>query len=65
MNATATTQPRRRGWGVMNALRELARPGRSRSTAGEERRRESDRDLSAPQRDRLGASLPFDGSDCD
>jgi hypothetical protein len=49
----------------MNALRELARPGRSRSTAGEERRRESDRDLSAPQRDRLGASLPFDGSDCD
>ncbi len=63
MNATATTQPRRRGWGVMIAL--LVHPGRSRTAAREERRHERDRDLSAPQRDRLGAGLPFDGSDCE
>ncbi len=65
MNATATTQPRRRGWGVWNALRHLASGRRARSAAVDARQHERDRELSPAQRDRLAASLPFDGSDCD
>jgi hypothetical protein len=65
MNATATAQPRRRGWGVLTALRHLATGGRSRSMSVDVSPHERDRELTPAQRDRLAASLPFDGSDCD
>jgi hypothetical protein len=63
MNATATTEPQRRGWGFLAALRELTRGGRTHVSAGEAQ--EPGRIPSAAQRDRLRAGLPFDGSDCE
>jgi hypothetical protein len=65
MNATATTQPRRKGWGILAALRELTAPRRTSTATGELPVNEHAAELGKPQRDRLAAGLPFDGSDCD
>ncbi len=65
MNATATAQPRRRRWGVFTALRQLATGRRHRATTVDARPHDRAPHVSRAQRDRLAASLPFDGSDCD
>jgi hypothetical protein len=66
LNVSATTTPRRRPSNLLVLLRALAtRGGFSRASHREAVLRQPDREVSAPQRERMRARLPFDGSDCD